>query len=330
VKISVVENVDSVKWNELLESCLDATIFQTQEILDVYRKSFSNYKIKYIIAAEGDKIVCGMPILKIKRRVFCGYSSVDWGTPVLLDNNEDVLEGVLEKFSSLYNDPGISYLSVNDYSGKCSYLKNLGFNCRPCLYQVVELNPSFESMFVRGRDGSAAKVNKSRRKNAQSAIKRGVVVEEVNTAEQVKEYYDMARYTYASRGGALPYSLQFYKNILEIMFPKGLIKWHMARKDGTPIAATLHFVYKSMIFDLLDASYNKYQNLRANDLLVYNMIKWACENNFKYYNFGSSSGAEGLIEFKRIWGGIESNFMIYEKKSEIHKIADKLQKITGV
>lgn len=323
MEVTISENVEYNKWNELLENCNDATIFQTQEMLDVLRKSFDNYRIRYIIASEDNKIVCGMPIIRIKRRTFCGCSTADWGTPVLLENNKVALKEVLEKFSSLSSEKGISYLSVNDYFDKCSFLKCLGFSAKRCLYQIVDLETPFENMFK-------GKISKSRRKNAQASIKRGVTVEEVITAEQVEEYYEMAKYTYATRGGALPYSLQFYQNVLEIMSEKGLVKWHMARKNEKPIAATLHFIYKDMVFDLLDASYHEYQNFRANDLLVYNMMKWACENNFKYYNFGSSGeNAEGLIEFKRIWGGVESHFPIYEKQNMTHKIANVLQKHAG-
>jgi lipid II:glycine glycyltransferase (peptidoglycan interpeptide bridge formation enzyme) len=146
------------------------------------------------------------------------------------------------------------------------------------------------------------------------------VLEEVTTMEQVEEYYEMAKYTYTLRGGRLPYPFQFYRYLFEIMLNKNLIKWHLARKDGKPIAGTLHFVYKDMVFDLLDTSYREYQNLRANDLLVYNMIKWSCENSFKYYNFGSSGGDEKLMRFKEIWGGERSYFPMYEKRMLLYKI----------
>jgi lipid II:glycine glycyltransferase (peptidoglycan interpeptide bridge formation enzyme) len=321
MKVEIVENVEYDKWNELLENCKEVTVFQTQEMLDVLRKSFDNYRIYYIIASEGSKIVCGMPIIRKKRRKFSGYTSADWGTPAVLENNQVALKEVLKKFATLSNEKGISYLSVNDYFDKCGYLKDLGFKTTQRPFHVVKLEKPFESMFPK-------KISKSRRKNASAAIRRGVVLEEVSSIEQVREYSEMAKYTGALYGGKHSFSFFFYKNVFEIMLSKNLVKWHIARKDGTPVAATLHFVYKDVVFDFLDTSYREYQNLRANDLLVYNMMKWACENDFKIYHFGSSERVESLMRFKEIWGAEKLYFPIYIKKTLQHKIGEKVLDIT--
>jgi hypothetical protein len=321
MKVEIVEDIEYNKWNELLEDCDEATIFQTKEMLEVLKKSFENYKIYYIVALENDKIMCGLPIIRKKKKVFTSFASPDWGSPVLRENNQEALKEVLRKFSSLSKEKGISCLSINDYFNKCDYLKDLGFETKQCSFHIVKLEKPFENMFPN-------KISKSRRKNANAAIKRGVVLEEVNSIEQVKEYYEMAKYTSALYGGKHHFPFLFYKYIFEIMLSKNWVKWHIARKDGTPVAATLHFVYKDVVFDFLDTSYREHQNLRANDLLVYNMMKWACENDFKIYHFGSSEGVESLMRFKEIWGADNLYFPIYMKKTLRHKIGEKVLDIT--
>ena len=315
-EVRIVDNVEAGKWNELLENCNEATIFQTKEMLDALQCSNPNHKIRYIIAEEDGKIVCGMPIIDKKRRWFHEYVTPDWGSPVVSSEGMNKLDEILKCFASLN---GIRILAM-DYFDKCQTLLNLGFSVRQCECQILELERPFENMFK-------TKISKSRRKNAAAAIRRGVTLEEVTAMQQVREYYEMAQYTYGLHGGKLPYSLAFYESIFNNMLNKNLAKWHLARKGDKAIAGTLHFTYKGMVFDMLNTSYREYQELRANDLLVYNMIKWACENGYKYYSFGSSGDAKSLMHFKQIWGGQSFTFPIYEKSNLTYRIGKKLLQI---
>jgi len=221
---------------------------------------------------------------------------------------------VLKKFSELYKKINVIYLSQSDYSNKCQYLKNLGFECKNDFLHLLELRPPFNRLYEEI-------FKRCIRKNVRSATEKGIVLEEVKNISQVEQYYNIAADTYLRHGDKMRYSLDFYKNIFNIMSPKMLIKWHLAKKDNIVVAGTLHFIYKDMIFDFLNASHKEYQNLRPNDLLVYSMIKWGVENGYKYYNFGASpSEAKGLIRFKENWGAKKVEYLIYEKKSTLFKV----------
>jgi len=317
-EIKIVKDVNLEEWNELLLNSREATVFHTKEWLDVIEKSYKDRTVNYIIGRdENKKLVCGLPIIKYKRLGFLVFTSTIWGTPLLLIGTDELVkEAVLKKFAELYKKINVIYLSLSDYSNKCQYLKKLGFECKKDFVHRLELTPSFDYLLEK-------KFNRCIRKNIRSAIKNGVILEEVKDMSQVKQYYDVAKHTYLRRGGKMIYPFEFYKNIFEIMSPKNLTRWHLAKKDGTVIAGTLHFVYKDTIFDLLDASYKEYQNLRPNDLLVYSMIKWGVENGYKYYNFGSSPPeAKGLIRFKEKWGAEKIEYLIYEKKSKLFKVVE--------
>jgi hypothetical protein len=119
--------------------------------------------VVYIVASEGSRIICGMPIIRRTRGPFCSYVSTDWGSPVLLENNQVALGMVLRRFSVLGTERGVSHLLISDYFNKCQLLGDMGFGVKPCLFHIVELTVPFENMF-RG------KINKSRRKNALAAV----------------------------------------------------------------------------------------------------------------------------------------------------------------
>lgn len=321
-EIKRVKDINLEEWNELLLNSPEATIFHTKEWLSVIEKSYKDRIVNYIIGRdENKKLVCGLPIIKYRRLGFLALTSTIWGTPLLLTGTDELIrEAVLKDFAEFYKKINVIYLSQNDYSNKCQYLGKLGFECQKDFLHRLELTSSFDHL-------QEKKFNRCIGKNIRSAIKNGVILEGVKDMVQVEQYYDVAKHTYLRRGGKMIYSFEFYRNVFEIMLPKNLIRWHLAKKDGIVIAGALHFVYKDTVFDLLDASYKEYQNLRPNDLLVYSMIKWGVENRYKYYNFGASPlKAQGLIRFKENWGAEKMEYPVYEKKKRLFKIAGFLKR----
>ncbi|MCD6476849.1 MAG: GNAT family N-acetyltransferase [Candidatus Aenigmarchaeota archaeon] len=305
MQIRIVNDIDKEQWDNLLNSSNHVTIFQTKEMLDLIGD------VLYIIAIENDKIICGMPIIK-KKKPFLQYISPPWGSII---GDEKAIPEILNKFGSLK----ASHLSFADYFNKCVFLEKNGFKVKKGFVHIVKLEKQFDNMFK-------GKISKSRKKNASVALKRGVILEQIKNLEQVYEYYKMAQYTYKLHGRKLAYSFNFFRKIFENM--PHLIKWDVAKKNNKIIAGTLHLIYKDMIFDLLDASYRKYQNLRANDLLIYSTMKWGCENGYKYYNFGSSrASAINLMKFKEIWGGEKYYYNIYERSSPFFKYSKKILNI---
>jgi len=58
------------------------------------------------------------------------------------------------------------------------------------------------------------------------------------------------------------------------------------------------------VIDGYAASLSKYNELRANDLLVWSSIEWAAQNGYSVFDFGADSPRqENLLSFKRKWGG---------------------------
>ena len=96
--------------------------------------------------------------------------------------------------------------------------------------------------------------------------------------------------------------------------------------------------YSYLAFSISDSKHSKY---RPNDLLHWEIIKWASKNNIKYFDIGqcesnSEKGnrAEGIYRFKKKWLGkiYDRNYFYYyfDKKENVdkkNKKKDKLKKI---
>lgn len=316
--IRITNDIQTEKWNELLKSAPNATVFHTKEWAEVITKTYPARKKLYIVAEDDrGKLLGMMPLVELVKFGFHNYLSLPldgYGGPITIgDQDENLKEKILFYFSGLGRGWRHGLLRTVDFSEQCKILEKYGFQRRRCFTHLLHLNTSFESVWKN-------KFSRNVRKIVRQAKRKGVCIEEVKNLDDVKAYYEIAVHT-SKRRGVIPYPVQIYENIFKYMQSQGLVKWHLAKCNGLPIAGTIHFVFKDSILSWLNASYQHYWHLRPNNLLVSSIIEWGCENGMQMYNFGASPpSATELIRFKESWGAEKKFYDVYEKKSFILKV----------
>jgi len=316
-EIKIVKDINLEEWNELLLNSREATVFHTKEWIEVLMKTYHNYEPLYIIANENGKVIGGMPVFDDKRFGVHNFLSMPlstYGGPVSLDADAMVVESILRKFSKLGEKLNPGLLRVIDLSKKCDVLKSFAFHERKFSTHILDLNCSLDYIWTN-------KINKKTRNEVRQSQKREVTVESVKNKVDVHLCYEMIT-NLAKRHNTTPLPFELYDNLFKIMPKSGLVRWEVAKYKNIPIANCIYFTYKDKMFYWMNASYKEYQNLRPNDLLVYSMIRWGVENGYKYCNFGASPPeAKGLIRFKESWGAEKVEYLMYEKKSKLFKVA---------
>lgn len=113
---------------------------------------------------------------------------------------------------------------------------------------------------------------------------------------------------------ARKYFISFYKNIIS----KGPGKIYGAYHQGKLTAALLGFCYQDRVHIIIAVSDPKYQEYRPNDAVHWWFIKWACKNNYKWFDFGRVREESGQFEYKRKWGPelleLPSYFLLWKAK----------------
>jgi CelD/BcsL family acetyltransferase involved in cellulose biosynthesis len=80
----------------------------------------------------------------------------------------------------------------------------------------------------------------------------------------------------------------------------------LAYWNAIPIAGAVFLAWNGRITYKYSASLDEYWKLRPNNLVIWNAIRWGCENGFHTFDFGRTlPGQEGLRSFKRGWGTAE-------------------------
>jgi lipid II:glycine glycyltransferase (peptidoglycan interpeptide bridge formation enzyme) len=81
----------------------------------------------------------------------------------------------------------------------------------------------------------------------------------------------------------------------------------LAVHQGKPVAGAVYALYRDQALYKFGASDRKHQHLRANNLVMWEAIRWFCCNGFRSLHLGRTEPEnEGLLQFKRGWGVKES------------------------
>ena len=86
----------------------------------------------------------------------------------------------------------------------------------------------------------------------------------------------------------------------------------LASFRGAPIAANVYFYFGDQILYKYGASDRAFQHLRANNLVMWEAIKWGCDRGYRTLCFGRTEpDNEGLRQFKAGWGAREHLIKYY-------------------
>ncbi len=112
------------------------------------------------------------------------------------------------------------------------------------------------------------------------------------------------------------YPKKFFRNILEEFSDStNLI---VVKHQNKVIGGMFFMCHKKVFSDPWASSLKKYNILCPNNILYWEAIKYACRNNFEYFDFGRSTVNSGTFQFKKQWGAIpiQLNYQYYLYKAK--------------
>ena len=116
-----------------------------------------------------------------------------------------------------------------------------------------------------------------------------------------------------------PNPISFYKAIQEELCPK-YANFFFAYMNGRPVAGVIVLKYKDTVYYYSSAMLSKYRRSQVMSLLLWNIILWAKDKGFKYFDLlfhphhkNVNSREYGLYLFKRGFGGEEKRVYHYVK-----------------
>jgi len=200
-----------------------------------------------------------------------------------------------------------------------SQLKDQSSNSSPISYDL-SLPRETRSMFHWGDISYATKSHKVRmllnlpesseilmksfkaklRSQIKKPLKEGLK-SKVGGVELLDDFYKVFSINMRDLGSPV-HSKNLMQNVLEEFPEKARIV--LVYKDDQPIACSLTMGFKDTLENPWASALRQYSRLSPNMLLYWTMLEYACDNGFRYFDFGRSSPDEGTYRFKEQWGSI--------------------------
>jgi lipid II:glycine glycyltransferase (peptidoglycan interpeptide bridge formation enzyme) len=131
---------------------------------------------------------------------------------------------------------------------------------------ALDLTPSEDALFANMKDTG--------RRGIRKAIKSGVSIEEASDIGFADEYYAQYQEVMSNKSLSPTYELEIVQKIIEHIYPTSSLLLLRARNpDGLCIATALFLVFNKLAIFWGGASWNQYQSLHPNDLIIWYAMK---------------------------------------------------------
>jgi hypothetical protein len=112
--------------------------------------------------------------------------------------------------------------------------------------------------------------------------------------------------------GLPPQPRRFFQCVHDHILSRNMGFIVLASFRGTAIAANVYFTFGDQILYKYGASDRAFQHLRANNLVMWEAIKWGCDHGYRALCLGRTEpGNDGLRQFKAGWGARERLIRYY-------------------
>ncbi|MFX0132634.1 MAG: lipid II:glycine glycyltransferase FemX [Candidatus Hodarchaeota archaeon] len=319
LKLEIVNPIDYRGWDELLISNQDYSFFHSSSWAKVLYQSY-HYKPLYFTLINNDKLSILIPFMEVKS-IVTGRRAVslpftDYCNLIIADDYQ---------FYDILN-----YLIRFGAKAKWRYLElrsenNLHKDLQVSLQffgHTLDIYEDEKKIFSTFRSSTKRNINK--------AIKEGVQIDILNSLDSIKEFYQLNCIT-RKRHGLPPQPFFFLKNIFNHIISKNLGMVMLASHNKKIIASAVYFHFgKKAIYKYGASDYN-FQHLRANNLIMWEAIKWYAKNGYINLCFGKTEPENsGLRRFKAGWGSTEKIIKYYKYNLKESIFTKDHSNVTGI
>lgn len=136
------------------------------------------------------------------------------------------------------------------------------------------------------------------RSQIRKPIKEGLDAK-IGGLELLNDFYDVFSVNMRDLGSPV-HSKKLMQNVLEEC--AGSAKIVVVYEGEEPVACSMIAGFKDTLENPWASALREYSRLSPNMLLYWAMLEYACDNGYKYFDFGRSSPNEGTYKFKEQWG----------------------------
>jgi lipid II:glycine glycyltransferase (peptidoglycan interpeptide bridge formation enzyme) len=305
LSISVVRALPEDEWRRFVADHPAGNVFHTPEMFEVFRRSRGHRPELWAAVDDGHALALLLPV---RIALAGGWLSrpttraVVYGgvLPALEAEGQQALSLLLQTYAqeSARKVLFTELRNVRNSEETLQTLSQCGFVHEHHLNFLIDLQRPAEEIL--------RSIGPRTRKKIRHATRQGAVkVEEVRDARDLAVCYGLLRRTY--RAARVPLAdRSLFEAAREVLQPKGMARFSLARVGGTPAAVSVELLYKQTMFGWYGGTDRSCGRYYPTELLTWEVLRWGAENGYRLYDFGGAGRpdeAYGVRDFKAKFGG---------------------------
>ncbi|GFO62067.1 hypothetical protein GMST_43920 [Geomonas silvestris] len=296
--VTIVNPLKLPKWNQLLQSSGQATVFHTSNWARVLAESYGYHPAYVMLAEQGSFRGC-LPVMEVnsvltgKRGVCLCFSDCCGAVTQGLDDFQLLLESVL----MLGKMGNWRYAEFRGEQYLAEQIPNEAY-----AYHELEIT-DVGKMHSRLRKGTSSSIRKAERE--------GVHITVSQCVEDLREFYRLHCLT-RQRHGLPPQPSSFFYKLHQHLIAEDLGFTVLAHYKQKAVAGLICLHFGDHAVWKYGASDDSFKHLNANNLVLWETIKTCAARGFRCLSLGRTDlNNDGLISFKNGWGAIMTSLNYY-------------------
>jgi len=317
LNLSIIDPAALPSWDESLRPLPGSSFFHGSSWAAVLQQSYG-YKPVYFTLQEGGAMKALLPCMDItsaltgKRGVCLPFT--DYCEPLAPDaaHFQEMFHAVIA-FGRKQN---WKYLEIR--GGKAFLQKE----------EPSERHHGHTLDLTAGSQKILSDLRDSTRRNIKKAQKENINLTISTSPDAMKAFYRLNAITRRDHG-LPPQPWFFFKNLYDHILSKDMGFVALASLKDQAIAANVYLHSGEEVIYKYGASDRAHQNLRASNLVMWEAIKWSCDQGYKRLCFGRTEPEnEGLMQFKSGWGAREHLIQYYRYDLQKNAFVTEHRRVT--
>lgn len=245
-----------------------------------------------------------------------------YGSPLPQSGTPAIMPLISEGYEELFLNKLDAWIHINKYRYfQLTWKHDLVFkkNIEATILDNLEIDLSFdiESLFSNMKSEARNRIRK--------AVRMGVKVHWAQSNEKLSEYFSLLKSTYSRQDIPQNFPDELYTKLFESLHNNSL-KIIYATYNDSIIAMLWIFFDNNKCYFWDGASNQDFRKYSANHLLHWEIIKWAKDNNLKFYDMigrsiksGRSGARPGIGRFKKSLGASAYEYYTLYWRSDLFK-----------
>ncbi|GJQ60485.1 MAG: GNAT family N-acetyltransferase [Candidatus Scalindua sp. AMX11] len=311
MKFTVVRTLNKESWHKFLIEHPNANIFHTPEMFEALNRAHGYQSTLWAtVNDQGTILALFIPVqITLKKGILSHFTtrSVVYGSVLCSprDEGERALDYLLRDYLNQDNHNSLftELRNLCDLTTVLPVLDKWGFVYEGHLNYLNYLNCPLDKIMSNLSRSTRQKISRELRRDR-------VSISEINKRNQLTEWYTLLQKTYAVAKVSLA-GISLFEAAFDILYPRGMIKFLLARVDGIGAACSVELIYKDAIYGWYGGMDRNFSYYHPTEMLTWHILKWGVENGYRVYDFGGAGKPDeeyGVRDFKAKFGGTLVNY----------------------